>query len=102
MSSDKDIKGVCRVFSDIADEFVVTRADAARAADPLVIRGYIDSKEVSVTEDVKEALGIAFSKAKRDDLILATGSFYLIGEIRDLIVDSNQLSAFSRQLIAES
>jgi dihydrofolate synthase/folylpolyglutamate synthase len=85
LSKDKDIKGVCRQLTSLADEVILTKASVERAADPLLVRGYIKGKPAKVTRDTKEALGIAFSKAGKDDMILATGSFYVIAEIRKLI-----------------
>jgi dihydrofolate synthase/folylpolyglutamate synthase len=82
---DKDIESVCRELAPAANEIVLTKASTERAADPHVIRGYIRGRKVSITSDVKEALGTALSLAKRSDLILATGSFYVIGEVRELL-----------------
>jgi folylpolyglutamate synthase/dihydropteroate synthase len=50
-----------------------------------MIRGYIKGKKVRVTRDAKEALGAALDMAGKDDMILAAGSFYLIGEIRKMM-----------------
>ena len=86
LSKDKDIKSVCHWLAPIADEIVLTRASVSRAADPDIIRGYIKGKPVSVTGDVKEALGTAFRLAGRDDMILATGSFFVAGEVRNLLM----------------
>jgi len=85
-SRDKDIKTVCRHLVPVADEVVLTRASVDRAADPHLIRGYIKGKSVRITSDVKEALGVAFSRAGKNDMILATGSFFVIGEVRGLLV----------------
>ncbi len=86
VSGDKDIKGICGVLGPMADEVILTRSASLRAADPLLLRGYFRKKEARVTGNTKEALGLAFTLAKKNDLILATGSFYVIGEIRQLIV----------------
>ncbi|MFQ5952754.1 MAG: bifunctional folylpolyglutamate synthase/dihydrofolate synthase [Candidatus Omnitrophota bacterium] len=85
LSKDKDIRGTCRQLASMADEIVFTRASCERAADPLLIRGYIKGKPARVTRDVKEALGVALKKAKKGDMILATGSFYVIGEVRKML-----------------
>ncbi len=86
VSKDKDIKGICKELVPIADEVVITRAQNERAADPSIIRGFVREKPAHVTGDVKEALGVALTKARKNDLILATGSFFVIGEIRKLIL----------------
>ncbi len=85
LSKDKDIKGVCEELLPIADEIILTRASVKRAQDPCIIRGYIKRKPVRVTSDVKEALGVAFETASRSDMIVVTGSFFLIGEAGKLL-----------------
>ncbi|MGD2279045.1 MAG: bifunctional folylpolyglutamate synthase/dihydrofolate synthase, partial [Candidatus Omnitrophota bacterium] len=89
-SKDKDIKGVCGQLVPAADEIVLTKASVARAADPLLVRGYVKNKEVKITNDVKEALGRAFKLAGKGDMILAAGSFFVIGEIRKLLVGAER------------
>ncbi|MGB3112768.1 MAG: folylpolyglutamate synthase/dihydrofolate synthase family protein [Candidatus Omnitrophota bacterium] len=88
VSRDKDIKNICGHLTPMADEVILTKASVERAADPLLLRGSVKGKDVKVTGDVKEALGIAFGKAGAGDMILATGSFFVIGEVRRLILDN--------------
>ncbi|MFH1395070.1 MAG: folylpolyglutamate synthase/dihydrofolate synthase family protein [Candidatus Omnitrophota bacterium] len=85
ISKDKDIEGICRNLVSVADEVILTRASVSRAADPFLIRGYIRGKRTRVTGSVKEALGLAFSSAGKHDMILATGSFFVISEVRKII-----------------
>ncbi len=85
VSKDKDIKGIADELIPLADEVVLTRANVKRAADPDLVRGYVGGKKASRTRDVKEALGLSLAKAKENDMILAAGSFYVIGEIKKLI-----------------
>ena len=82
ISNDKDVKEICREIGPVADSIILTSSSSERALDPSIIRGYIRRKDAIVTHDTKEALGIAFSSAGKNDLILAAGSFYLIGEVR--------------------
>ena len=86
LSEGKDIKGVCDELASFADEIILTRASVKRAQDPHIIRGYIRKRPVRVTKDVKEALGVALDLAGENDMILATGSFFLIGEVRRLLL----------------
>ncbi|MGB3241818.1 MAG: folylpolyglutamate synthase/dihydrofolate synthase family protein [Candidatus Omnitrophota bacterium] len=92
ISKDKDIKGVCRQLAPLADEIVITKAVVERAADPLVVRGYIKGTPARVTYSVKEALGAALAKAGKNDMILVTGSFYVVGEVRKLIYNGSRVS----------
>ncbi len=86
VSRDKDIEGICRALAPLADEIVLTRAATCRAMDPSIIRGYVKGKRVRVTESVKEAFGAALARARKNDMILATGSFFVIGELRAAIL----------------
>ena len=88
LSKDKDIKGVCEKLVPFADEVILTKAQAERAADPLIIRGFLQGKSAAVTRDTMEALGAALSKAGKSDMILATGSFFVIAEIRKMLSGS--------------
>ncbi|MCK4852488.1 MAG: hypothetical protein KAS86_05165, partial [Candidatus Omnitrophica bacterium] len=97
LSGDKDIRGVCAELLPLADEFILTRASVKRAADPDLIKGYIKGREVRIADDVRESLGIAFSRAGKNDLILATGSFFLISEIRELMIGSKAAGAEWRE-----
>ena len=86
MSKDKDIKGFCKELAPAADKVILTKVDMDRAADPVIMRGYFNGKDVRVTGDVKEALGAAFAEAGENDLVLVTGSFFLIGRVREMIL----------------
>ena len=77
---------MCAELSPLADEVIITRYSSPRSADPDMIRGYIRGKKVSMTRDVKEGLGAALSIAGENDLILATGSFYVVSEVRELVL----------------
>jgi dihydrofolate synthase / folylpolyglutamate synthase len=83
-SRDKDIKGACGALMGLADEVIVTKSRQKRAADPEIIRGFIKDASAKITRDSREALGLAFRKAKKNDIILVAGSLYLAGEIREL------------------
>ena len=86
---DKDIKGSCRVFSGLADIVIVTRARTRRAEEPIKIAMYFKSRKVIVTESVKDAVTRAREVSTKKDLILAAGSLYLAGEIRQILKRKN-------------
>lgn len=89
-SNDKDIRSMCRVIGGLTDTIILTKAALSRAADPYIVRGYFKGKDVTVTTDVKEALGLALSMARDKDMILATGSFFVIGEVRKLLAGGEE------------
>ncbi len=86
LSKGKDIAGVCSVMGKLADHLILTRSGSERAVDPHILRGYFKGRGADITGDVKEALGLALFKAGKKDLILAAGSFYVIGEVRTLVM----------------
>ncbi len=103
ISQDKDISGICRVLIAISDEIILTQADNPRAADAEVIEQTIRSQkpeyrnQITKTKDVKTALELARSKAKSEDLILVTGSLFLVGEARALLLkDGDTLGDWSK------
>ena len=42
-------------------------------------------KEWFLTDNVKDALSLASSKAQKDDVIIVTGSLFVVGEAREII-----------------
>ena len=83
ISSDKDIAGICKELDSLADEIILTRAATFRATDPAKLSGYFKRK-LHLTQSVKEAKLLARSLAGKKDLILATGSLFVVGEFRDV------------------
>jgi len=82
ISDDKDISGICRVLEELADEVILTRAATSRAADPKKLASYFSQKK-HVTASVKEASSLARKIARKEDLILVTGSLFVVGEFRN-------------------
>ena len=89
ISQDKDIKGICQALIPISDEVILTQADSPRAADvdliDKIIRQLPDVKcRITKTRNVKEAVRLAKKKARPEDLILVTGSLFIVGEARQI------------------
>ena len=84
ISQDKDIKGIGRALKQIADVVILTRADNPRAAVPEKIKEQIawGDKPLILTNCVSEAVQEAGKIARRRDLILVTGSLFVVGEAR--------------------
>ena len=82
VSSGKDIKGLARNLFPLADEIFFTRADSPRAVLPEKIRkDFPDYEKRSVaTFNVEEAVELARRHAGQEDLILVTGSLFVVGE----------------------
>jgi len=85
VSQDKDIRGMVRQLSGLAHKIILTCADNPRAAKPEYLKKYFPDKrkEIFITAGVKEAKKIALRVAGKNDLILVTGSLFVVGEFRD-------------------
>ena len=91
--ADKEIEKMVRIITPKAKKvFALTpHNDRAKLAEELkkVVLKY-NSNCIAV-EDYKEALKIAINEAKEDDLILISGSLYMIGDIRKNLKEMNKL-----------
>ncbi len=81
VSKKKDTSGICRELVPLADEIILTRAKTDRALQPVLIKKFIKNKGTIITGSVPEAMEKAIKLANFDDLIVVTGSLYIIGEI---------------------
>ena len=77
--NDKDIKSILNELTPLADKIIVTKPKTDRAEEPENIAKFI-GKEYRIIKDVKEAVKKAKSIAEKNDLVLVTGSIYVVGE----------------------
>jgi dihydrofolate synthase/folylpolyglutamate synthase len=82
-SSDKDIKGICGTLRPLVKEVILTCSNNPRAARPQVLAGYFRGKKTHFSHCVKEARGLAKRLATPEDLVLVTGSLFVVGEFRN-------------------
>jgi dihydrofolate synthase / folylpolyglutamate synthase len=85
---DKDVGGIVREIVPLADRVVVTRPQYSRALDVQTLAAEVRKLHgaVSAAENVDEAIQRARQGASREDLILVTGSLYVVGDARALLV----------------
>jgi len=83
ISNDKDLKGICAQLRGLADEIILTKANNPRATPPGILAKYFKGKKVYLTNNVKEAREKTKAIAKKKDLILVTGSLFVVGEFRN-------------------
>jgi dihydrofolate synthase/folylpolyglutamate synthase len=96
--SDKDYRGILAEIVPLADHVIVTRPQYSRAMDVQALASEIRELHSAVT--TTETVGHAIVKAREvsmvDDLILVTGSLYVVGDARAVIVqDAGQSQALS-------
>lgn len=82
ISNDKDIKGVCAILKDLADKIILTQADNPRATSPEELAGHFIGKDIFITGSVHEARIKVARIAAKEDLVLVTGSLFVVGEFR--------------------
>jgi len=85
VSNDKDIQGIAQELSALAAAVILTKSANPRAAEPLALKKYFPGKgrAVYITGSVSEAKDLALRLAGKEDLILITGSLFVVGEFRN-------------------
>lgn len=80
---DKDVKGILKELIPCASRIILTRAQNPRALAPEIIKSFIktNARPVVLTQNPAQALEIARQSAGEKDLILVTGSLFLVGEV---------------------
>ncbi len=85
LSADKDIRAVCEPLNLISDMVILTKANHPRSYSFTQdeAQEIFAGKKVLIIENVKEALTVALSKADKDDVIVVTGSLFVVAEARE-------------------
>ena len=81
-SADKDIEGMLAELRPRVSRFAVTQADHPRSENPEVLAGFAHSHGVRVEEfsGVNKALKWAILNSRPGEVILVTGSIFIVGE----------------------
>lgn len=83
---DKAVASMIGLLLRPGDRVVVTSPDSDRAAAPEEIAGRIhDAEVIAVSGERARALDIAIERQNHDELLVVTGSLYLIGYIRKIL-----------------
>ena len=84
---DKAIDEVASTLFPCADRVILTRAAVARSASPQTLLTITDHhhKHISLSRSVDEAMEQARAETSPEDLIVVTGSIFLVGEARELL-----------------
>lgn len=84
---DKSVGEIADVLFPLVHELVLTAADNPRALHPETLLQHIDHPKARTVPNLAEALGMVRREAAPDDLIFISGSLYLVGEARALLVN---------------
>lgn len=81
---DKDVDGIVSQLVPLADRVIVTKPKYSRALDVETLASRIRQLHgvVETSATVPEALMLARARAADDDLVLVTGSLYVVGDAR--------------------
>jgi len=75
---DKNISSIAKKLEKLNPTVIVTKASVSRSRKPEEISGYF--KNAEVISNLKNAIEYAVKKAVKQDLIVITGSIFVIGE----------------------
>ena len=88
-AQDKDINGMLKQLVLGADKVIFTRARTnPRAAEPEELLGKfndLSGKMAQIAHTLEDALALANRAVSREDLIVITGSFYLVGRVQEAL-----------------
>src|SRR5919109_901564 len=89
ISANKNLDGIIEELTPLAAMTVATRAMVPRAAPPQRVAALAAkwSDRIIVEEDTQKALAQAIAETRPDDLLLVTGSLYLVGDAKRLLPD---------------
>lgn len=83
---DKAIDEIASLLFPLATHIIVTAPESQRAMRPEGLRVAFPDQEIEVAPDLPEALAQARRDVPKNGVILVTGSLYLVGEVRRLII----------------
>ncbi|MDD5363515.1 MAG: bifunctional folylpolyglutamate synthase/dihydrofolate synthase [Ignavibacteria bacterium] len=90
MMSDKEFKKCINELEKLKGFMILTKPDYKRSADPSELLEAVKNKNNAVIRrNVKDAYAYAVSKSGKNDLILVTGSFFLLSDFLKIFKNKN-------------
>lgn len=86
-NSDKDVRGMLTELQYGADKVIFTRSNSPKAVFPSELAEMyteLCGKMCQTTLSLKEAIRVAGNAVSKEDLICVTGSFYLVGQTKQI------------------
>jgi dihydrofolate synthase/folylpolyglutamate synthase len=93
ISQDKDAKAITAALKDKAAHifFTKTRHPRAHVFTPQEVESYSEGKSFEITPNVKDALTLALQAAEVEDVIVVTGSLFVVAETREFLCTSTKV-----------
>ncbi len=82
---EKERRGVLELLAPLAKNFIFTRPDSPRAADPCALADELSAIRPDAEVEVQEDLGAALSVAAQSGTAAVLGSFYLAGSALEIL-----------------
>lgn len=85
--ADKEVEKMLDIIAPMAKEIYTVTSNSIRATSAEDLKNEVlkYNKNTLAFEDYEEAANYAIKKAKKEDLVLASGSLYMIGRMREII-----------------
>jgi len=93
-NADKDVRGMLQLLQLGADKIIFTASRSPRACDPAELAAQFAEHSGRMAQwcpTLEEAVHIASKAVTRDDLLCITGSFYLVGEAKQLFTQRERV-----------
>ncbi|MEZ5353792.1 MAG: folylpolyglutamate synthase/dihydrofolate synthase family protein [Bryobacteraceae bacterium] len=85
---DKSLAEIAEVLSGVVTDVVLVPIDSPRAVRPEALRPLFTHARVSESNRLEDTLSMVRRAAAGDDVVFVTGSLYLVGEARRILVGS--------------
>jgi len=73
------------IIDPVADIIIVTKSSNIRASSPKTLKEFFKPKTTTIKNSILEAVEYAKKIAKKQDIIVITGSLFTVGEARDVL-----------------
>jgi dihydrofolate synthase/folylpolyglutamate synthase len=93
--NDKDLSEISEILFTKASKLIFTEPNNRRSMKTQDLLSYtpdnFDEKEIFISDSVEKAIELAKKITKENELILVTGSLYLVGETQELLKNKSEI-----------
>jgi dihydrofolate synthase/folylpolyglutamate synthase len=83
---DKSVAEIGETLAPLASDVILTSVDSARALRPEALLPLFDAQRVRIAPRLADALDLVHREAGADDAVFITGSLFLVGEARAMLI----------------